>query len=104
MSVTVITFLAILAPSFAVFLLATRPVAASKVTRKRLVTIGESMRAHAAGVDGSELEKATPWGSSAWVDGLMERFRFTKNLKTLLLHANSNVGLGGVAFASVLRG
>ncbi len=104
MSLVAITFCAILALSFAVFLLATQPVAASKVTRKRLVTIGESMRAHAAGVDGSELEKARPWGSSAWVDGMLERFRFTKNLTTLLLHANSNVGLGGVTFASVGAG
>ena len=62
------------------------------------------MRSHVAGIDGSELEKAAPWGSSIWLDALLERFRFTKKFKTLLLHANSSVGLGGAALATVGAG
>ena len=104
MSVTAITFLAVLAPSFAFFMVSTRPAPPSRVTRKRLVTIGESMRSRVAGIDGSELEKAAPWGSSGWLEGLLERFRFAKKFKTLLLQCDSNMGLGGAAVASVVAG
>jgi len=104
MNALAITFFAVLAPSFGVFLLSTRAEPPSRVTQKRLVTIGESMRSHVAGIDGSELEKASPWGSSIWLDALLDRFRFAKKFKTLLLHANSSIGLGGAALATAGAG
>jgi len=35
------------------------------------------------------LEKATPWGYSIPFDLFLQRYRFGKKLKVLLLHANS---------------
>jgi tight adherence protein B len=68
------------------------------------MTIQDSIRSHAAGVEGVELEKAEPWGYSAYLEVFLERFRFAKMLKLLLMHANANIGLGGAVLTSAGAG
>jgi tight adherence protein B len=98
------TFVIVLALSFAIFMVFLRPSSPSKCTRQRLTIIQDSLRSHAAGIDGDELEKAEPWGYSTHLEIFLERFRFAKKLKSLLVHANTNIGLGGAVLTSVGAG
>ncbi len=97
-----VTFLVVLVVSFVVLLLMLRPPTASSRTQQRLSSIQDSLQAHAA--DGKELEKAAPWGYWAYLDALVSRFQFAKKLNTLLIHANSEMGPGGVVLASLGAG
>jgi tight adherence protein B len=99
-----VPFLVALVVSFAVLLLVLRPAAGSKCTQQRLTSIQESLQAHAAAADGKELEKAEPWGYWVHLDSLLSRFQFSKRLNVLLIHANSEMGAGGVVLASLGAG
>jgi tight adherence protein B len=94
-----ITFVVTLTFSLAIFMVCTRP-ADSRSTRRRLVLIQDSVRPHNAGVYGTELEKVEELDHSARLGVLLERYRFAKNLKVLLVHADSSLGVGGTVFAS----
>src|ERR1035441_1386189 len=93
------TFFAVLALSFTILMISMRPAKPSKVTWQRLVSIHESIPIH-PGAGGAELEKATPWGYSIPFDLFLQRYRFGKKLKVLLLHANSKMSLGAVVSRS----
>ncbi|HEY4380856.1 MAG TPA: type II secretion system F family protein [Acidobacteriaceae bacterium] len=95
-----ITFGAILTLSFVIFLLVMRP-PANKAARQRLVVIQESVRPHNAGAYGTELERVEQLDHSARLGAFLERYRFAKNLKVLLTHAHSNLGVGSVVLCSV---
>lgn len=104
MNVAIILFFVVLVSTFAIFLHAMRVASPSRFAQRRLITIHDSIRSHTAGLNGAELEKAEPWGSSGHLDAFLERFRFAKNLKLLLVHSGSNMSLGGTAVASVAAG
>jgi tight adherence protein B len=104
MSLPTITFLALLTLSFTILLFAMRPTPASRSTRRRLAKIYQSIKSPSSGLDGRELEKADPWGYSARLEAILERFRFAKKLKALLVHADSGMGLGGVVVVSAGAG
>jgi tight adherence protein B len=87
-----------------VLLLVLRPEVGSKVASRRLAGIRESARSSALGSDGAELEKDDPWGYMESLEGILERFRPGKTIKTLLLHANSNLSLSGFFLASAGSG
>jgi tight adherence protein B len=99
-----ITFCVALALSFAIALLVTRPEAASKSARLRLVTIQESVHFHQAAGYADDLEAVEQATFSARLGVFLERYRFSKKLKVLLIHANSSMGLGGVVLASAGAG
>ena len=104
MSLLTTTFLTLLTLSFTVLLLAMRPTATSRSTRRRLAGIYQSIKAPSLGLNGRELEKADPWGYSARLEAILDGFRFAKRLNTLLIHADSQMGLGGVVIVSVGAG
>jgi tight adherence protein B len=104
MSILTVTFWGLLTLSFSIILFAMPWRSTSRSTRKRLVMIEESIKGPSVGLDGAELEKADPWGYSARVDAILDRFRFAKKLKVLLTHANSSVGLGGIVLACAASG
>lgn len=101
MSPLAITFFLALALSFSILLFCTRPEASSKSTRRRLVTIQNSVRPHHAGGDGSELERPGQGSYSARLGTFLEPCRFGKKLGVLLIHAGSSIGIGGVVIASM---
>ena len=103
MNPLIVTFFAVLALSFTILMISMRPAKPSKITWQRLVSIHESIPAH-AGAGGAELEKATPWGYSIPFDLFLQRYRFGKKLKVLLLHANSKMSLGAVVSTSAGAG
>lgn len=100
----IITFLIALALSFAIFMRCMRPATPNKATSKRLGSIHDSIGSHAVGIDGTELEKAEPWGYSERFDTFLQRFDLTKKLKLLLIHADSGMGSSGVVLACVGAG
>ena len=99
MNALTITFFGVLALSFAVFMVFTRP-ASSKSTRQRLVVIQDSVRPHNAGAYGTELEAAEQLDHSTRLGVFLERYRLAKNLNVLLIHADSSLGVGGTVLAS----
>ena len=103
MSVLAVTFFGVLALSFAIFMAFTRPTA-SRSARRRLVVIQDSVRPHNAGAYGTELEQVEQLDHSARLGILLERYRFAKNLKVLLTHADSGLGVGGTVLASAGTG
>ena len=103
MNPLIVTFFAVLALSFTILMISMRPAKPSKITWQRLVSIHESIPAH-AGAGGAELEKATPWGYSIHFDLFLQRYGFGKKLKVLLLHANSKMSLGAVVSTSAGAG
>src|SRR5579864_7426863 len=104
MSVLTITFSGLLTLSFSIILFTMRSTSTSRSMRRRLVMIEESIKAPTVGLDGAELEKTDPWGYSARVEALLDRFRFAKKLKVLLMHSNSSMGLGGIVLTCAVSG
>ncbi|HKO20421.1 MAG TPA: hypothetical protein VJU82_16200, partial [Acidobacteriaceae bacterium] len=100
MSALLPPFLASVVASFAVLLLLLRPQAVSKVTSRRLAGIHKSIRSSVISIDGRELEKDDPWGYLESLEVILERLRPGKAIKTVLLHANSNLSLSGFFMAS----
>ena len=100
MSPLAITFFVALPLSFAILMFSMRPEVSSKSARKRLVIIQDSVRPHNAGANGAELEQAEQRNYSARLGILVERYNFGKRLKVLLIHADSNMGMGGAVIAS----
>ena len=100
MNALTITFFGVLALSFAIFMIFTRPAAPSRTARRRLMVIQDSVRPHNAGAYGTELEQVDQMDHSARLGAFLERYRFAKNLKVLLVHADSSLGLGEAVFAS----
>jgi tight adherence protein B len=99
-----ITFCSALAISFPIVIFLLRPESASKAARLRLVTIQESVRIQDAVAYGDELGM-TARGSFAYRLGeLLERYRFSHSLKTLLIHAGSSMSVGGAVLASAGAG
>jgi tight adherence protein B len=58
------------------------------------------VRPHNAGAYGKELEGVEQLDHSARLGLFLERYRLAKNLKVLLIHADSSLGVGGTALAS----
>jgi tight adherence protein B len=86
--------------SFATFMVFTRPEASSRSTRKRLVLIQDSVRPNNAGAFGTELEAVEQLDHAARLGLLLERYRFAKHLKLLLVHADSSMDVGDTVLAS----
>ena len=104
MSPHAITFLFALVPSFAILMLFTGPAAASKSARRRLVRIQDSVQIQKAVAYGDDLGKAEQQGFSYRFGVFLERYRFSKKLKVLLIHADSSMSMGGAVLASVGSG
>jgi tight adherence protein B len=96
-----ITFFLALALSFVVAMMLTRPEVSSKSARKRLVNIQDSVRPNNAGAFGAELDSVESRDLYAHLGAFLERYRFAKNLKVLLVHADSNMSVGGTVLASL---
>jgi hypothetical protein len=58
------------------------------------------MGPHAAGTIGAELEQTEELDFSSQLGALLGRYRFTEQLKVLLVHADSNLGVGGAVLFS----
>ena len=95
-----LTFLLALALSFTILMLGTRATASSKSAQVRLTTIRRSIQAKQSGTSGAELETAGEEEFFARLGIVLERYRFGKKLKVLLLHADSSMSLGGIVLAS----
>jgi tight adherence protein B len=104
MNALTIMFLGILGFSFAIFMIFMRPAEASRTTRRRLIAIQDSVRPHNAGAYGTELESVDEMDHSARLSMFLERYRFAKNLKLLLVHAGSSLGVGEVVLVSAGAG
>ena len=100
MNALTITFFGVLIICFAVFMLFTRPATSSKSIRERLVVIQESVRPHHVSAFAAELEKAEQRNFTASLGALLERYRFGKELKVLLLHADSRMSVGSIVLAT----
>lgn len=88
------------AASFTVLMLLLRPQTTSKITSRRLAGIRKSTKPGVLSVDSTELEKEDPWGYMESLENILERFRPGKAIKTVLLHANSNLSLSGFFLGS----
>jgi tight adherence protein B len=100
MNLSSITFVLALGLSFIILMLATRPAGTSKQAKRRLVSIRRSVQAQRAGAEGVELEQPAQGDYAARVGELLQRYEFAKQLKVLLLHADSGMSVGGVVLAS----
>lgn len=85
-------------------MLFTRPAAASKSARRRLVTIHDSVRFQKAIAYGDDLDDFGQQSYSSRFGVFLERFRFSQRLKTLLIHSGSSMGVGGVVLSSAGAG
>jgi tight adherence protein B len=101
MSPLAIPFSVALALSFAIALTVTRPKSSTKAARQRLETIQESIRFHQAAGYADDLETAAQVSFSHRLSLFLERYRFSKRLKQLLIHANSSMSLGSVFLSSM---
>ncbi len=104
MSPHTITFLFALVPSFAILMFFTGPAAASKSARRRLIRIQDSVQIQKAVGYGDDLGKAEQKGFSYQIGAFLERYRFSKKLKVLLIHAGSSTSVGGAVLASMGSG
>jgi tight adherence protein B len=93
-------FLIALLASFAIFMALLRPAKSSRLTRRRLDTIQDSVRLPKALAFGDDLEAVRQQGFSDRLGAMLERYRFSKKLRVLLIHAGSNMGVGGAVLVS----
>ena len=100
MNALTITFFGVLGLSFVIFMIFTRPAAPSRTARRRLMVIQDSIRPHNAGAYGTELEQAEEMDHFARLGVFLERYQFAKNLKVLLVHADSSLSVGETVLAS----
>jgi tight adherence protein B len=94
-----ITFFTALPLSFAILMLFLRT-AASGSARQRLCIIQDSVRPHSAGAYASDLMDPEQQTGSARLSAFLERYRFAKRLKVLLVHANCDLSVGAACFLS----
>ena len=94
------TFFFALVVSFAIFIILTRPAPSSRSARRRLVTIQDSVRLPKSVAFGDDLEAVRQKSFSDRLGGLLEPYRFAKNLKVLLVHAGSRMSVGTAVLAS----
>ena len=99
MSPFAVAFFSILTVSFATAMLCTQPQPSSKSARRRLVVIQKSVRPQNQGAYGTELKEADQRSHSARLGVALERYQFTEKLSLLLIHANSNLGVGGTVLS-----
>jgi tight adherence protein B len=94
-----ITFFVALPLNFAILMLALRA-PASNSARNRLSIIQESARSHNAGAYASDLVDSERQTGSARLSAFLERYRFAKRLKVLLIHADCDLSIGAVCLLS----
>jgi tight adherence protein B len=99
MSLPSITFLLALVLSFSILMLATRPRSSSKSAQVRLTTIRHSIQTQKSGTNGAELEAEGERNYAVRLGDMLERYRFAKKLKILLVHANSSMSVGGIVLS-----
>ena len=90
--------------SFTIFMLASRPAASSKSMRERLITIQQPVRSEKADVAGAELEKAEQRDYAVRLGKYLQRFRFSKSLQLLLVHADSSMSVADAVLISAATG
>jgi len=98
MGLTVAIFVLALVLSFTLLMLATRPAKASKSMQERLVAIEHPTRAGKADIEGAKLEKARERDYAVRLGEHLQHYQFSKNLQTLLVHADSSMSVGTVVF------
>ena len=101
MSLFAIAFFSILTLSFTTAMLCTQPQSSSKSARRRLEVIQKSVRPQSRGAHGTELKDADQRSHSARLGAALERYRFAGKLSQLLIHANSNLGVGGTVLSAI---
>jgi tight adherence protein B len=100
MSPVVITFSVALSLSFAILMMFLRRPVASSSARHRLLIIQDSVRPHNAGAYATDLVDPEQQTGSVRLSTFLERYRLAKRLKVLLLHAHSDLSVGGAVLAS----
>ena len=99
-----ITFCSALALSFSLLLLLMRPQSTSKAARLRLVTIQKSVRIPDAVAFWDDLGAAERSSFAYRLGLLLERYRFSRSLKVLLIHAGSDMSVGDTVLLSAGTG
>lgn len=103
MSLLEITFFCTLALSFTIFMIVTGPAKSSRAARRRLITIEDSVRLPQSSF-GDDLDTVRRRTLSDRLAVLLERYRFSKNLRLLLVHAGSRMTVGSAVLASLGTG
>ncbi len=93
-------FLFVLALSFTILMLGTRPTATSKSAQLRLTSIRHSIQSHREGPDKDELDRDGQYDYAVRVGAYLERYSFAKKLQALLIHSDSSMSVGGIVLAS----
>jgi tight adherence protein B len=101
---TLILFGLALVISFTIFMMASRPSGASKSMRERLITIQQPVRSEKADAAGAELEKAELRDYAVRLGKFLQRFRFSRSLQLLLVHADSGMSVADTVLLSVAIG
>jgi tight adherence protein B len=99
-----ITFVVALALSFSILIFLMRPEHASKAARRRLTAIQNSVRIQDSGAYRDDLGAAERSSFAYRFGVLLERYRFSKRLQVLLIHAGSSMSVGSAVLASVGTG
>jgi tight adherence protein B len=94
-------FLFLLALSFGIVSLMTRPAKQSKSMQLRLVTIQHPVRARAEESKAAELEKIEQRNYADRLGQLIKSYKFSKTLEILLVHADSTMSVGAVVIATL---
>jgi tight adherence protein B len=101
MSLLIITFIVALVPSFCILLYCMRPAAVSKSAQQRLKSIRYSIQSPDVGLKEDEFNAEDGRDYTARLAGFLERYKFSKTLETLLLHADSGLNVGGVVLSCI---
>jgi tight adherence protein B len=90
----------VLTCSFVLFVIVLRSPSPSKLVWRRLANIQNSVHPESAALDGLGLEKIVRRRYSAWLDAFLQSFQFAGKTKTLLIHADSTMGVSEVVLLS----
>ena len=96
----VLTFTLALTLSFSVVLFATRPTSPSRSLRQRLVTIQHPARSEKSESGKIKLENPEQRDYFSRLGDFIKQYAFSRNIHTLLIHANSTMSIGSAILAS----
>ncbi len=97
----IVIFIGLLLFSFVMAMLVLRPKKAEKVLERRLRVISPSLEKQ-ADVDGTTLLVRRPAGFIHQIEEYVERFHFSADIQSLIVHAGSKATVGSVIGGSIL--
>ena len=98
--IPIFTFVLALAISFAILMFASRNPATSKSMQQRLAEIAQPVHTHREADAEAALEQSQTRDYATRLGKYLQNYEFSKNLQTLLIHANSSMNVGTVVIAS----